>query len=127
MDRKNIENYVINIASHVIDTIDLNYILAEARIKNYSVCLITGDYIEGLIWYNDKCELSYDYEMSANIIHQYLLNNISKIVKMNISSPSFDIYPINRNIILYVPYKIDMCQIKKNYDSIVHHEMLGSL
>lgn len=110
----------------IISAIDLNYILAEARREEYSVSLTCGDFVNNVSlvskkqikWYNNKCNLSYNYELSTGIMYQFISTHEDKIIKINISSVD-NIYPLNRNIIIYVPFKKYLSRIKKEYSSVV--------
>ena len=106
------------IITYIISAIDLNYILAEAKREKYNVSLIRGELDKKIKWSNDICHLSYNYELSAAIIYRYITHNHDKIIKLNISS-SGNFYPLNRNMVIYLPEKIDINEIKKECESIV--------
>jgi len=99
-------------------TIDLNYILAEARKEKYKLSLTNGHILNNIKWENDECYLSYNYDICVRLISHYILNHFDKIIKLNISS-DHDIYPLDRNMIIYIPEKIDIDKICKEYESVV--------
>lgn len=107
-----------NKVNNIISSIDLNYVLAEARQRGYQVSLVSGILDEKIIWTKEECFLSYNYEISTGIVYQFISQHQDKIVKMHVSSMD-DFYPINRTMIVYVPYHIDIKKIKKEYFSVV--------
>jgi hypothetical protein len=102
----------------IIAAIDLNYILAEAKRDQYKISLMCGDLDANITWSGDISYLSYNYEMASGIIYHFISVHKDKIIKINISSDN-DIFPLNKNIIIYVPYEIDLNRVKKEYTSIV--------
>jgi len=118
MNQKYARNDLRHRVSEIISAIDLNYILAEARKEKYKVSLNHGILKNHIKWSIDTCHLSYNYEISTGIIHQFLSIHYDKIIKINISSNN-DILPLNRNIIIYIPSKTDLERIKQEYISVV--------
>lgn len=118
MDRKYICADLKKKITEIIAAIDLNYILAEAKKENYQVKLICGNLKNYIEWSDDICHLSNNYEISTGILYQFISNHSNKIIKINITSDDY-FYPLNRNIIIYVPYEKDLIKIKKEYSSVV--------
>ncbi len=108
--KKNIE--------YLVKSIDLNYILAESRKEKYQVCLFSGLIEDNIKWSTEVCYLSYNYELSVKLIYRFIVENIDKIIRLNISSND-EIYPLDRNMIIYYNGEIQLDKIKKYYDSIV--------
>lgn len=106
------------IITYIISAIDLHYILAEAERENYNVILMKGEIDGDIKWSTDYCQLSYNYEISAAILYKYIVNNLDKIIKLNVTSVC-DFYPLNRNMVIYLPKKINVDMIKKECESIV--------
>ena len=117
MNKKNISCNLKQKVINIIAAIDLNYILAEAKREQYSVNLICGDLKNHIKWSSTSCSLSYNYEISTGMVFQFISVHKDKIIKINVSSD--DIYPLNRNIIMYVPYEIDLEKVKSEYRSVV--------
>lgn len=125
MDKKTLHNDKLeNIVMQIIAAIDLNYLLAEARRDGYKVSLMCADLERNKYkrnkykWSSQQYHLSYNYEISSNILYQFISSHTDKIIKINVSSID-DIFPLNRNIIIYVPCGIDPGYIKKEYSSVV--------
>lgn len=118
MDEESIRNHLKHRVSKIISAIDLNYILAEAQKEKYDVNLIYGNIEDKIKWSNNTCNLSYNYEISTGILYQFISVHRDKIIKINISSIN-NIFPLNRNIIIYVPYEMNINKIKKEYKRIV--------
>lgn len=104
--------------NNILSSIDLNYVLAEARQRGYQVSLVSGVLNEKVKWTNEECFLSYNYEISTGIVYQFITKHQDKIVKLHVSSVD-DFFPINRTMIVYVPYHIDIQRVKKEYFSVV--------
>lgn len=101
----------------IIQSIDLNYILAEAEKEKYQVSLNSGVF-EGIVkWGCNTKTLPYNYNISYGVIEHFLKKNYNKIIKINVLSK--DENPLDRNIILHVPLNYDINQIKKEYHSVV--------
>ncbi|XWV25662.1 hypothetical protein QJ856_gp0091 [Tupanvirus deep ocean] len=120
MNKKSMHYTLKKKVSEIISAIDLNYILAEAQKEKYVVSLLNGNLENRIRWENDICNLSYNYEIATGIIYQYISVHKDKIIKINVSSKN-DIYPLNRNIIIYVPYEIDISKVKREYNSVVDY------
>ena len=73
---------------------------------------------DNIKWSSDKCYLSYNYELSSSIIYRYIHNNHDKIIKLNVSSTG-DFYPLDRNMVIYLPNKMDIEKIKLECESMV--------
>lgn len=117
MSKNNERSFLRKKTEEIIASIDLFYILKEAAQKSYDVCLICGIFTDKLIWEDGAYNLSYNFNLSCGMIYNFIINNSNKIIKINISSD--DEFPIDRNIIIYVPFEIDIYRIKKEYNSVV--------
>ena len=103
---------------YLVNSIDLNYILAESQKEKYQVRLFSGSIEDNIKWSTEVCYLSYNYELSVKLIYRFIVQNIDKIIRLNISSND-EIYPLDRNMIIYYNEKVQLNEIKKYYDSIV--------
>lgn len=98
--------------------INLNYLLADAFQNRYEVSLSFGHLNKNIEWSKKTQPLSYSYQLTLTLLSNYLLKHSNKIIKLNISSTNI-MMPFNRNIIIYVPYDIDIQKIKNEYSSII--------
>lgn len=105
------------IVKQILLAIDLNYILAEAKKEQYMVTLSYGNLKEDIKWNRNPRHLSLNYEISKKIIHNFISKHKNNIIKLNVSSDNF--FPLNRNIIIYVPYEIDINKVKQECSSVV--------
>jgi hypothetical protein len=110
-------NNLKQIIGEIISAIDLNYILAEAEQQKYQVCLMCGDLRETITWGNMNRYLSFNYEISTGIIYDFISKHNDKIIKLNIKSDDFIVF--DRNIVIYVPYEVDIHRVKKECSSVV--------
>lgn len=62
-------------------------------------------------WCGESCVLPCLYEAAFKLIVLFLMRNHKSIVKLQMVNDSF--YPINKNIIIYVPYSSDIRKIKR--------------
>lgn len=118
MDKNNLYANLKSKMYEIVSAIDLNYILAEAKRYGYRVCLVYGDLEQHVKWSSNATYLSHNYELSVGILYHFLSLHSDKIIKINITSDD-DIFPLNRNMIIHVPYQFDIDKIKKEYKSIV--------
>lgn len=73
----------------IIDSIDLNYIIAESSLYKYNIKILSK---------NISIDLPYNYDIAYNIILNFIQNNKNNLIVINITSNDF--FPLNRNIIL---------------------------
>lgn len=103
----------------IISFIDLNYTLAEAKKYNYEIVLmknkststISPKETKKIVWSNNFQTLSYNYSSAELTLHKYIKKYYDRVIKLKISSKDYA-YPLNRNIIIYVPYEVDLKKIK---------------
>ncbi|AGF85528.1 hypothetical protein QJ854_gp254 [Moumouvirus goulette] len=104
----------------ICDRISLNYLIAEAIREDQSITLYYGDYIENkIIWSEEKYGLIPNFDNASKQIYCFINKYIDKIIKINIFCQK-EASCLNKNIIIYVPYEIDIAKIKKEYTSIVN-------
>ncbi|BCS82941.1 hypothetical protein QLL95_gp1182 [Cotonvirus japonicus] len=116
MNRKKI----INIVNELVNEIDLNYIIAEAERYNYNIMLVHGNLDANICWSENTCHLPYNYELAVNVLYHFIEKNFDKIIKLKVTHKYDDIYGMNRNTIIYVPYKNNINEIKKLYYDSIH-------
>lgn len=109
------------IVDAIVEAIDLNYILACAKRDNHCVQLVCGSLEKNLIWSNESCILSYNYKTATDLMYDFININFDRIIKIKISSSNY-MHPYNQNIIIYVPYYMDLYNIRKEYN----HSIDGS-
>lgn len=101
----------------IVSAIDLNYILAEAKKERYNVSLTCGRLEDNIKWARFSRDLSFNYDIAFAILCKFVSSHSDKIIRLTVTSD--DIFPLNRNMIIYVPYEIDINRVKKEYNSVV--------
>ena len=106
------------IVEQIIFCLDLNYVLAEAEVYGYGVSLDCG-IVESnaILWSNDRCDLSLNYDLSCGLLLNYIMKNENKIIKMVIDDETY--YPLSREIIIYIPSDTNINDVKKIFQNIV--------
>ncbi|QGR53768.1 hypothetical protein [Moumouvirus maliensis] len=103
----------------ICDRISLNYLIAEAIREDQSISIYYGDYYENkIIWSEEKYSLVPNFDHATKQIYCCINKHIDKIIKINIFCQK-ETSCLNKNIIIYVPYEIDISKIRKEYASIV--------
>ncbi|AQN68116.1 hypothetical protein [Saudi moumouvirus] len=103
----------------ICDRISLNYLIAEAIKEDQTITLYHGDFIENkILWSKEKYGLIPNFDDATKQIYCFINKHIDKIIKINIFCQK-ETSCLNKNIIIYVPYEIDIAKIKKEYASIV--------
>lgn len=103
-----------DIITDIVESVDLNYILKNAQHKMYLVELVIGKIDGDTVKYTKNYTLSCDIDISIAIMYKVLKKNIDRIIKIKITSEDY-INPVNKNIIIFVPFEQELQNIKKEY------------
>lgn len=105
--------------TEIADRIGLNYLIAEAIRDNQKISLYSGDYDGNKIyWSPNYYNIKMDYDLAIDDLLYFININVDKIIKLNIFCQK-ETSCLNRNVIIHIPYEIDIDNIRKEYSSIV--------
>lgn len=106
-----------NLIDKIISAIDLNYLIAEAKLNQYHIKLVCGLWNNDIQWTDTYQILPHDFAISKKIINDFVYKNFNNVIKINVYSNDYDC-PLDRNIVIHVPKEIDFNAVKNIYSVI---------